>query len=81
MKLIQNANKLISEYGHNSILAILVCVKSEKFVIKIFEEVKNKNQYVRARIAQYLLVILLYYPESHLQRHFDLIEDCLHKLL
>ena len=36
---------------------------------------------MRARVAQYLLVILLHYSEASVSKHHELIEDSLHKLL
>ncbi|CDW87981.1 clip-associating protein [Stylonychia lemnae] len=77
IKLVQNANKIISEHGHLCIIAILHNVVSAKIVNKIFDEAKNKSPIVRSKVAQYFLAILLTYPEEIVDRQSQIIEDYL----
>jgi len=41
---------------------------TNRIINKIFDEAKNKSPIVRAKVAQYFLIILLTYPEEIIEK-------------
>lgn len=74
-KLVNSANKLISDTGSICITQIIKNVDSVKIISRIHEQMKNKSNTVRVRACQHLLIVLNHYNNSTLNKSARLIED------
>ena len=81
IKLISNANKILSEVGHQCICSLIENVKSVKFIPKIFEETSNKNISVRSKCAFYMDLILKSYPPQIIEKNGAAFEAVIEKLI
>ena len=81
IKLISNANKILSEVGHQCVCSLIENVKSAKFIPKIFEEISSKANPVRTKCALYLDLILKNYPNQILEKNVGTFEIMIEKLI
>mmetsp|Transcript_6305 Transcript_6305/g.5713 ORF Transcript_6305/g.5713 Transcript_6305/m.5713 type:complete len:152 (-) Transcript_6305:3924-4379(-) len=75
LKIINSANRVINENGHECILTIIENIKSPKIIPKIVDEVHSKNNAVRNKVAQYLRLILDIYEDHSIEKHAMSIEN------
>lgn len=57
------------------LITLLLSFNFLRLIGKIHEEVRNKNPVVRAKVAQYFLVIVSTYPDQVLEKQQQIIED------
>lgn len=74
-KLVNSANKLISDTGALCIGQIIKNVESGKIIIKIHEQMKNKNSTVRVRACQHMMLAQENYNKTILTKSSNLIEE------
>lgn len=77
LKLINSANKMMSEYGHACVITLLEEVKSYRVVPKILEELGSKNAALRQKISEYLLIILSSYDKNVIEKYQSVIEGAI----
>lgn len=81
IKLISNANKILSEVGHQCVCSLIENVKSPKFIPKIFEEISSKSSTLRSKLSFYLDLILKNYPSNILEKNISILEPMIEKLV
>ena len=77
LKLINSANKMMSEYGHTCIVTLLEEVKSHRVIPKIIEELSSKNPGLRQKIVEYIQIILSSYDKNIIEKYQPLIEGAI----
>lgn len=77
IKLINSANKVISENGNECILTLLENVKCPKVIPRIIDEFSNKNTALRQKVALYLKLIMESYPDSVIEKNATGIENAI----
>ena len=81
IKLISNANKILSEVGHQCVCSLIENVKSAKFIQKLYDEINSKNISLRSKCALYMDLILKNYPTNILEKNTAIIEPMIEKLV
>lgn len=74
-KLVNSANKLISDTGAICISQIIKNVESAKIITRIHEQMKNKCNTVRLRACQHLLIVLNNYNLNTINKSAAFIEE------
>jgi hypothetical protein len=75
MKMISSGNKIVLEHGHQVIVTMITHCIAPKLVQKFQEDMAStKNGNVRARISQYLMLMISEYPLEVLDRFMSNVE-------